>query len=116
LVGDRLTYTLSVTNTFTLSSTHQVVLTDTLPAGTTFITATMPYTADGDTITWQWATIAAGGRRDVELVVEVAPFVAWSPIVNDNYGVRSEETALETGDAVETAVLYLRDFLPFIRE
>jgi uncharacterized repeat protein (TIGR01451 family) len=116
LVGDSLTYTLSVTNTFMFSSTHQVVLTDTLPAGTNFITATMPYTTDGDTITWQWAAMAAGERQDVEMVVEVAPDVAWSPIVNGGYGVRSQETALETGDALETAVLYLRDFLPFIRE
>ena len=45
--GETLTYTLALTNLCAINTTTSVVLTDTLPAGTTFVSATQPYTFDG---------------------------------------------------------------------
>ena len=112
--GDYLTYTLTVTNIHYLNQTTNVVLTDAIPAGTTYINATRPFTLDQGMVSWYTPTLAAGAAWEVKLVVQVtlsptgtvpravAPLAALGDqrgaaeidaIVNAHYGVRSDETA-----------------------
>ncbi len=88
--GDWITYTLTVTNLHPLSATNHVMLSDTIPDGTAFITATLPYSATGDTLTWMTPSLGAGESWTVQLTVEVLPEVS-GPIINDEYYVVSDE-------------------------
>lgn len=102
--GDPLTYTLSVGHTLGYSLTHNLVLTDVIPAGTTFVTATLPHTFDGTTVTWARPDLPVGAGWAVTLRVQVgAP--AGAVIANDEYGLRSDEVAPIAGPPVETPVL-----------
>ncbi|MFL7790719.1 MAG: S8 family serine peptidase [Anaerolineae bacterium] len=60
--GDTLTYTIELVNTDTASGT--VIVTDTLPAGVSLVSATPGYTTpSGDTLVWSAVPIAAGGGK-----------------------------------------------------
>ncbi|MDA0244988.1 MAG: S8 family serine peptidase [Chloroflexi bacterium] len=102
LTGQPITYTLTISHAHPLGEpTTNVVLTDTLPAGTSFVTATLPYTLTGDVVTWHWPTLADGGYEMVQLVVSSA---VSQTVVNSDYGVQSDEVGLVTGAAVQTVV------------
>jgi uncharacterized repeat protein (TIGR01451 family) len=88
--GEMITYTLTITHHHPTSATTNVVLTDTIPVGTTFVSATGPYALVGDTVEWSYASISAGASESVQLVVEVE-HTATGPVVNDDYGVMSDE-------------------------
>jgi uncharacterized repeat protein (TIGR01451 family) len=112
LPGEPLTYTLVLTNSSLAATIHQVQVTNTMPSAVQFITATMPYTQDGDTINWSWATLTAGQSQTVTLVVQVPAEIDFSPLV-DQVVVSSAET--ETmADEVETAVLYIKKYFPVL--
>ena len=126
--GDLLTYTLTVTNSHLLKSTTNLVLTDAIPAETSFITATRPFTVEQGTVSWYTPTLGAHGVWEVELVVQVAISPTGTvpdatpnplrepdasrdkdrapaesdPIVNHDYGIRSDEAAA-SGRPVTTA-------------
>jgi uncharacterized repeat protein (TIGR01451 family) len=103
LPGETLTYTITVTNGYMLTTVHQVMLTNTLPTAVDFITATLPYTLDGDTINWSWAALPPGQSEVVSIVVQVPDDISYSPLI-DQYEVSSQETDTLTGE-LETAVL-----------
>jgi uncharacterized repeat protein (TIGR01451 family) len=70
--GDTVTYTLTVTNAGPSTATG-VVITDTLPTGLTFVSATGGGVAAGATVTWTLASsIAPLGTASVDLTVKVA--------------------------------------------
>ena len=85
-----ITYTLTITHNHPTSATTNVVLTDTIPVGTTFVSATGPYALVGDTVEWSYASLSAGASESVQLVVEVE-HTATGSVVNDEYGVMSDE-------------------------
>lgn len=58
--GDTLVYTLVITNVGNTAATG-VVLTDTIPAHTTFVSASNGGTASGGLVTWPAVTLAGGG-------------------------------------------------------
>ncbi len=99
--GDLLTYTLAITHTGMLGPTHNVVISDTLPAGTHFIDASGPYQRNDGVIRWDFDTFAAGYTTTVNLIVEVANTASWM-ISNYAYGVSSDEISWETGPPVIT--------------
>lgn len=109
LPGDVITYTLTVTHSFGLSPTTNVVLTDTLPLGTSFISATSPYTRTGETILWSFPTMDAQEARSVALSVQV-DLDSTGMITNDDYAVRSDQVAIVHGEPVNTPLEPL-DFL-----
>ncbi len=70
--GDTFTYTLTVTNAGPSTATS-VVITDTLPAGLTFVSATGGGVAAGSSVTWNLAApLAPLGTASVDLTVRVA--------------------------------------------
>jgi len=70
--GDDFTYTLTYTNTGTAPALN-VVLTDTLPAGITFVSSTpAPSTITGATLQWNLGTLAPGANGTITLQVLAA--------------------------------------------
>jgi len=111
--GDVLTYTLTVSQTGSRPSVAalspqadvtNLVLTDTLPVGTTFITATLPFTQDGETIVWNRASLAAGDVWAVQLVVQIPLLTDQTAVFNEWYGVQGEGVTAVSGPPVATLI------------
>jgi uncharacterized repeat protein (TIGR01451 family) len=91
--GGLITYTLTVTSSGAVSNTT-TVLTDTLPASTTFVSATGGISPVNGVLTWTLGTMATSGPTSVaSRTFVVSPTAsAGTPIINSNYGVRSDQT------------------------
>ncbi|HKB07864.1 MAG TPA: fibronectin type III domain-containing protein, partial [Candidatus Polarisedimenticolia bacterium] len=66
--GGNLTYTLSYSNTGSANATG-VVIADTVPVNTTFVSATGGGTLSGGVVTWSPGNLAAGASGSVQMVV-----------------------------------------------
>lgn len=95
-VGDTITYNIVYKND--TDQTATVTITDTIPTGTTFVSATAGGTAsaDGRTVTWQIQNVASGQGGVVSVTVQVN-VSAVSPVVNG-----ATIQIGENGPAVET--------------
>jgi uncharacterized repeat protein (TIGR01451 family) len=103
--GGILTYTLDITHLHPISITTNVILTDTIPANTTFITATLPHTFDGSAVRWDFASLGPNQGHSVELVVR-APVTPTAVIVNAHYAGSSADVSTPvSGNPVTTTVL-----------
>ena len=102
--GETFTYTLNITHTHPTSPTSGVVLSDTIPAGTSFVSASGPYSLDSDTVSWTYPSLGAGESQQVELVVQTA-ITATGAITNAAYGVRSDDVAPVHGPPVVVPVI-----------
>ena len=102
--GGTLTYTLSYGNSGNANATN-VVLTDTIPASTSFVSATGGGTLSGSTVTWPLGTVAAGGSGSVQLVVQVqSPLTNGILIPAGNAGIDCAETSPVGAVAISTTV------------
>ena len=118
MVGDVLTYTLAVSHSHPTDPTYNVIITDVIPAGTTLVTATLPFTQVGDEIRWDLNELAANDTWAVQLVVQVTG-EAGAQVINSDYGVRSDEVAFVGGPPVSTDVIAeptYEIFLPFLHQ
>src|SRR5439155_1628664 len=70
--GDDLTYELAVTNNGPADATG-VQTSDTLPAGTTLVSATGGGTESGGTVTWDLGSVVNGTTTTVQITVNVNP-------------------------------------------
>lgn len=70
LVGDTLTYSITVTNTSPELTAEDVVVTDTLPAGVSFVSASNLGVLDGNTITWTIASLEPGESVTLKVVAK----------------------------------------------
>jgi OOP family OmpA-OmpF porin len=61
--GSDLTYTLCYDNTANATPVNNVVITDVIPAGTTYLSDTGPSSQVGNTITWSISSVAAGAAQ-----------------------------------------------------
>jgi len=106
LPGQPITYTLAVTHQHLTEIATHVVLTDTLPVGTTFITATQPHSFDGTRVRWDLGSLAPSQVTSVTLTVQAPSSLG--VITNDLYSARSDQvTTPVTGIPVNTAVVTL---------
>lgn len=101
--GDLIAYTLTITYSHLHTDTANVVLTDTIPANTTFLTATQPFSINGDVVSWNVLSMTANSSYEVNMVVQVDES-ATGTIVNEDYGVMSDDVAFTTGAPVSTEV------------
>ncbi len=99
--GDLITYTLTITHSSGITATTGVVLTDTIPLGSSFVSASPPFSQLGDTIRWDFTSLAPGAVATANLVVQVNQD-AFGLITNANYGVRSDQVAQVQGTPVVT--------------
>jgi serine protease AprX len=114
--GDLLTYTITVTNLHPLGGMTGVQLSDMIPSGTTFVTATLPHTFDGTTVTWMAGALPGGSNWTVTLVVQVSSSAVGS-VTNDMYSVVSDQAAAADGPPVTTVVIAAgtrRIYLPIV--
>ncbi|RMF34406.1 MAG: DUF11 domain-containing protein [Chloroflexi bacterium] len=107
IAGDVVTYVLRVTNEGP-SIASDVVVSDWLPANTTFVTATLPVTVQYGitTVTWYTPTLQPGRSWDLYLVVQTLP--GSSGVVTNTAGVAGKTLDSDPGNnnAVDTAYVY----------
>jgi uncharacterized repeat protein (TIGR01451 family) len=103
--GDTLTYTLTVSNTGTLSATG-VIITDTLPVSTTFIAATLPHTGPvGGVITWSIGAVATQTNQVVTMTVQVSNTVPAGAIITNTAWLTSAEGLTATATVTSPIVV-----------
>ena len=105
--GERLTYTIYLTNTGHLATTRPYTIVETLPGWVTYADSSPPAQVAGGVLTWTLTTpLAVGGATSVTFAVTVtAPLTDGFPLVNDEYIAFSEEvTPTATGPAITTTV------------
>jgi serine protease AprX len=112
LPGDLITYTLTITHSLGISPTTNVVLTDTIPIGSVFISATPPYSQTGDEIRWEFPSLDAIDSVSVDLVVQVN-MNATGTLMNEDYAVWSDQVAFLRGSPVSIH-LGKKFFLPMV--
>ena len=101
--GDTLTYTLTVTNQHPLAAATGLVLTDVVPANTTFVSATSPYIINGMTVQWDAASITVAGSWTVQLVVQVNEGASGT-VENTDYAAQSDQVSVVSGAIVSTPI------------
>jgi serine protease AprX len=101
--GELITYTIAVTNSHPLISTSNLVLTDNLPVGSTFVSASGAYTRIGDVIQWEYSSLDASTSLTVTLVVKVG-LTTVGLLTNVDYTVYSDQAALVQGAPVSIRV------------
>src|SRR5258706_34079 len=91
--GSNITYTLSYSNTGNANASG-VVITDTVPGNTSFVSATAGGSAPAGVVTRTIGALNAGASGSVQMVVQVAsPLSNGTVITNGSYSVDSNETA-----------------------
>jgi len=101
--GDLITYTLTITHSLGMSPTTNIVLTDTIPLGSTFISATAPYSQTGNEIRWDFPSLEPMDSISVDLVVLVK-MNATGAVINEDYAVWSDQVAFLRGSPVITLI------------
>ncbi len=82
------------------------MLTDTLPAGTDFVSASGSYSLTGEAVEWVVNSLPAGTSQAAQLIVRT-PVVAGTYIVNTLYAARCNEVPGGiTGMPVSTQISY----------
>src|SRR5207247_1022612 len=104
VAGGTITYTLNYANTGNSGATG-LILSDTIPVNTTFVSATGGGSLSAGVVTWSIGSLAAGGSGSVTLMVGVASPLANGTVITDGtYSIGSVETAPVSGVATTTTV------------
>src|SRR5260221_8934046 len=91
--GSNITYTISYSNSGNANATG-VVITDTIPANTAFVSATGGGTLAAGVVTWNIGGLAVGASSTVTLVVSVnSPLANGTVIHHNTYDIDSTQTA-----------------------
>src|SRR5439155_1440589 len=98
--GGTITYTLAYANTGNSGATG-VVLSDTVPVNTTFVSATGGGALSGGVVTWSIGVLAASVSGSVTLTVRhTFPTPRSSDLTNGTYSIDSTETTPVAGSAI----------------
>lgn len=91
VTGNDLTYELCFDNVNNQLDVDNVIITDDIPLGTSFISATGPYTEDGTTVTWDFGNVLAGDMGQcVDMVVNV--FEPADSVIFNSATINSDDT------------------------
>jgi uncharacterized repeat protein (TIGR01451 family) len=113
VAGELITYTLSVSDSNLLAPTSGLRLTDTLPAHTTFVSASGSYALFGDQVVWTQPTLAAGQVWKVTLVVR-ADVGYQDGILNQTFLASSADAPKAYGQPL--SLFLVRNYLPLLRK
>jgi uncharacterized repeat protein (TIGR01451 family) len=102
--GDLITYTINVHHTHIVSPTTNIIISDTLPAGVTFISATTPFSLNDDSVSWSFSKLDPNVSLEVQLVVQVL-MDATGFVANSDYSVQSDDVSTVLGNPVQTTIL-----------
>lgn len=103
--GEAITYTLRVTHDHPSLPTANVVLTDTIPAGASLISASAPYSLLGDVVRWDIPSMGPGETLSREMVVQAPAANEPGEVINAFYGVRSDDADTLIGSPVIVSVV-----------
>ncbi len=101
--GSQLTYTLSYQNTGNQAATN-VVISDPLPAGTTFAGATQMGTESGGIVTWQIPSVPGGVSGSVAVTVDVGAGVSDGTTLSNTANIDSDQTSPVNSPVAATLV------------
>jgi uncharacterized repeat protein (TIGR01451 family) len=90
-----ITYTISYENTNTVE-VNNVVLSDEMPSGVSYVSSTPAGTPSGSTVDWNLGTLAAGATGSVELVVQVDAGTTPGITLTNQSMITSDETGSTT--------------------
>ncbi|MBI5100624.1 MAG: DUF11 domain-containing protein [Nitrospirae bacterium] len=107
--GQTITYTLNYANTSGSTQATNVVLSDILPAGTTYASSspaatTNPGVGNNGTVTWDLGTVAAGGSGSVTVTVNVDTNLSAYNLLTNTSSILSDQTAAVTATASTTVL------------
>lgn len=81
-LNQQFTYNIEVTNSSESKSVTNLVVTDTLPAGMTYVNSTPTANVTGSTVAWNVGGLAPGNSSFVQLTVEATQSGTWTNYVN----------------------------------
>ncbi|MGH7492656.1 MAG: hypothetical protein ACREOO_09700 [bacterium] len=103
-VGDTLHYSINFSNVALNVPAWNVTLTDTLPAGVDFITASQPYALANGILSWSRAQFPAGARDSVSFIVRIrADFYSNSALGQACLGANLTNVATITSTAADAS-------------
>lgn len=111
--GELLTYTIRVHDPQPFDPATGLLLTETLPAEVTLISATMPFIQNGTALTWSRQTLMPQAEWEVSVVVAVSP-TATGAIINQSYVVSSDQVVPRSGEPLVTNVFTHSHYLPLL--
>src|SRR2546422_10122321 len=105
LVGQQVTYRLKYANAASAGSAQNVVLTDTLPVGLQYTSATVPPTIVGQVLTWPLGTLAPADSGVIDLVLTVAASVRDTVVARNVAYVQGQGTPAVSAPATPVALV-----------
>jgi len=105
LVGQQVHYTLRYANAAGAAPALSAVLTDTLPTGLQYLSATSAPAVAGQVLTWSLGTLAAGDSGAIDLVAVVAPTVRDTVLVRNLAYLQAQGTAAQAAAAAQVALV-----------
>ena len=105
LVGQQVQYRLRYGNAPGAGSAQSVVLTDTLPSGLQFVSATTAPAVSGQVLTWPLGTLVAGDSGVIDLVLVVTPTVRDTVLVRNVAYIQGRGTAATSAAAAQVALV-----------
>lgn len=118
LPGAMATYDITVTHYHSVSGTTGVILSDSIPLGSSFVTATMPFTLEGSLLGWHFPSLSAQDSRNVSFTVSV-PLTASGFITSPPASVSSDQVEVTfSSGQIDTAIgaLYRYFYPVFIKD
>ena len=105
LVGQQVQYRLRYGNAASAGSAQNVVLTDTLPVGLQYASATVPATIVGQVLTWPLGTLAPADRGVIDLVLTVAASVRDTVVARNLAYIQGQGTPAVSAPATPVALV-----------
>ncbi len=105
LVGQQVRYRLHYADAAGAGSAQSVVLTDTLPAGLQFVSATTAPTVAGQILTWPLGTLAGGDSGTIDVVLVVAASVRDTVLVRNVAYIEGQGTSATSAMASQLALV-----------
>jgi len=115
LSGASITYTIRVTNTSAISATNQVQIKAEIPANTTLVSATQPFTQSGQTLVWDFPLLNPLQSVAVSLTVQNNATVG-QVITSQNYSVSGSNVTPVTAQAPTIPVVKTIQYLPVVNK
>jgi uncharacterized repeat protein (TIGR01451 family) len=105
LVGQQVQYRLRYADAAGAGSAQSVVLTDTLPAGLQFVSATTAPTVAGQILSWPLGTLAGGDSGTIDVVLVVAASVRDTVLVRNVGYIEGQGTGATSATAPQVALV-----------
>ncbi len=105
LVGQQVTYRLKYGNAASAGSAQNVVLTDTLPVGLQYTSATVPPAIVGQVLTWPLGTLAPADSGVIDLVLTVAASVRDTVVARNVAYIQGQGTPAVSAPATPVALV-----------